>query len=349
MRIQTNQRTLSLGDINAVLIAHEADARHKLKLKRYFNGRHDEILRKRARENTEVNNRLISNYCSYITSMSTGFFIGQPVTYRAISKDEHELEPLLEIFKYNDEAAHNYSLAEEASITGEAFEFLYIDSDAKIRFATVPSEEVVIICDATLEENIIFAIRHYRVYDLDQITYNEFVDVYDASEIKHYTYSGGTLRHIGSEQHYFGEVPVIEFPNNKQRRGDFEDVISLVDAYNLAQSLTLDDLEDFTDAFLILKNMHFSTDEEARDLRRRKIIDCDENGDASWLIKNLNDTYVENCKKRLVSDIHKFSCVPDMSDENFAGNASGVAISYQKRRKTSPFRAGDIIRKKVSA
>ena len=184
MRIQTNQRDLSLDDIKAVLLAHEADARHKLKLKRYFNGRHDEILRKRARENTEVNNRLISNYCSYITSMSTGFFIGQPVTYRAISKDEHELEPLLEIFKYNDEAAHNYSLAEEASITGEAFEFLYIDSDAKIRFATVPSEEVVIICDATLEENIIFAIRHYRVYDLDQITYNEFVDVYDASEIK---------------------------------------------------------------------------------------------------------------------------------------------------------------------
>ena len=41
------------------------------------------------------------------------------------------------------------------------------------------------------------------------------------------------------------------------------------------------------------------------------------------------EIYVENCKKRLVSDIHKFSCVPDMSDDSFAGNASGVAISYK--------------------
>lgn len=120
-----------------------------------------------------------------------------------------------------------------------------------------------------------------------------------------------------------------EFPNNKQRRGDFEDVISLVDAYNLAQSLTLDDLEDFTDAFLVLRGLGGTTPEDARDLRKNKVIVLDDGGDASWLIKNLNDTYVENCKKRLVSDIHKFSCVPDMSDENFAGNASGVAISYK--------------------
>lgn len=329
MRIQTNQRTLSLSDLSAALLAHKADACHKLKLKEYFTGHHDGILRKQARANTEVNNQLISNYCSYITSMSTGFFIGQPVTYRAISKDEHELDPLLEIFKYNDESAHNFELAEEASITGEAFEVLYIDADAKIRFATVPSEEVVIIGNATLENDILFAIRRYRVYALDQISYDEFVDVYDASEIRHYTYSGGTLRHISSEPHYFGEVPIIEFPNNKQRRGDFEDVISLVDAYNLAQSLTMDDLEDFTDAFLVLKGMGGTTPEDARGIRKNKTILLDDGGGAEWLIKDLKDTYVENLKTRIQRDIHKFSAIPDMSDDSFAGNASGVAISYK--------------------
>jgi len=34
-------------------------------------------------------------------------------------------------------------------------------------------------------------------------------------------------------------------------------------------------------------------------------------------------------KTRLQNDIHKFSSIPDMSDDNFAGNTSGVAIKYK--------------------
>ena len=328
MRLQTNQQKLSTYDIVNILSAQEPDYRRKVRLKKYFNGEHT-ILGKRPRENTEVNNRLVSNFCSYITAMSTGYFLGQPVTYKTTSEHEHELNQLLEIFKYNDESAHNLELAEEASITGESFEFLYVDGDAQIRFATVPSEEVTIICDATLEANILYAIRRYRVYNLDQIGYDDFVDVYDANEIQHFKFSGNKLTPINSEPHYFGEVPIIEFPNNKQRRGDFEDVISLIDAYNMAQSLTLDDLEDFTDAFLVLKGLGGTSPEDARSLRRNKIIVLDDSGGAEWLIKNLNDTYVENVKTRLQRDIHKFSAIPDMSDDNFAGNASGVAISYK--------------------
>lgn len=328
MKIQTTKTTLTAEDVTKILVAQEKEYRRKIRLKEYFLGKH-EILNKRARENTEVNNRLVSNYPAFIVNMSTGFFIGQPVTYKATTEHEGELAALLEIFKYNDEQAHNLELAEESSITGEAFEFLYIDNDAQIRLATVPSEEVVIICDATLEENVIAAIRRYRIYDVNQFDYQEYVDVYDDKEIRHYIYGGGRLTQTGADAHYFGDVPIIAYPNNKQRRGDFEDVISLVDAYNLAQSLTLDDLADFTDAFLVLKGMAGTTPEDARNLRRNKIIVADEGGGAEWLIKNLNDTYVENVKTRLQRDIHKFAAIPDMSDDNFAGNTSGVAIKYK--------------------
>ena len=329
MRIQTNLQKFGEQEIAKILQAHDADYRRKVHLKQYFIGKHD-ILNKAPRENTEVNNRLTSNYCAYITSMSTGFFMGQPVTYKTATENEHELEPLLEIFRYNDEHCENLELAEEMSITGEAFELLFLDSDAQIRMATVPSEEVIVLCDATLEAAIIAAIRHYRVYALDQVSYDEFVDFYDATEIRHYRYTGGRLVKTGSDRHYFGDVPIVEYPNNKQRRGDFEDVLSLVDAYNLAQSLTLDDLADFTDAFLILKGMGGTTPEDVMQLRRMKTLLLDGNdAGAEWLIKNLNDTYVENVKTRIQRDIHKFSNIPDMSDDSFAGNASGVAIKYK--------------------
>lgn len=43
----------------------------------------------------------------------------------------------------------------------------------------------------------------------------------------------------------------------------------------------------------------------------------------------MNDTALENYKNRLDKDIHKFSLVPNITDENFAGNASGVAMAYK--------------------
>ena len=334
MKLTTNKTKLTLKDIQDAVRAHDNDARHKLKLKAYYNGKHS-ILQKRGRDNTDVNNKLVSNYAAYISNISTGFFIGQPITYKSMT-NEKGLEALIDIYKYNDEAAHNVELAEESSVAGEAYEFLYLDGDANIRMATVPSEEIILICDTTLEENILFAIRHYRIYGFDQVTYEEFVDVYDAREVSHYSATGGSFKLESTEPHYFDDVPIVEYPNNRQHRGDFEDAITLIDAYNMAQSLTLDDLQDFTDAFLVLKNMHlgFGGNEEegnraACELRKRKILEVEENGGAEWLIKNLNDTYVENVKTRLQKDIHKFSNIPDMSDDSFAGNTSGVAIKYK--------------------
>ena len=328
MRVQTLKAGLTDADILSLINASGNEYRRKVHLKNYYNGYHA-INRKRGRENSEVNNKAVNNFAKYISDISVGFFIGQPVSYKTTAEHENELSLLLDIFRYNDEQAHNMNLAEESSITGAGYEILYLDNDAEIRMAALPSEEMILVTDATLEENIICAIRHYRVYDFNQVSYEEFVEVYGKADVKRYSYSGGSLRLLSSEANYFGEVPVIEYPNNRQRRGDFENVITLIDAYNLVQSLSLDDLEDFTDAFLVLKNVHLRDAEDAKHFRRNKIIELEEGGDAQWLIKNINNTYTENIKTRLQNDIHKFSNIPDMSDDSFSGNASGVAIKYK--------------------
>ncbi|MDY3026257.1 MAG: phage portal protein, partial [Candidatus Faecivicinus sp.] len=50
---------------------------------------------------------------------------------------------------------------------------------------------------------------------------------------------------------------------------------------------------------------------------------------AEWLCKDLNESDAEVLKKALDADIHKLSMVPDLSDEHFAGNVSGVAMKYK--------------------
>lgn len=326
--INTTEKVLTESDIEGILSRHRAEFLRKRKLKNYYLGRHD-VLKRVGRTNTDVCNRLVNNYPAYITNFTTGFFLGKPVTYATSSEKADELKILLDIYNYNDETAHNLELAEEASITGEAFEVLYLDGDANIRLAMTPSEEMILVADATLEENLLYAIRHYSIKNLDGIGSQEYVDVYDSSDVTHYKYDGH-LSFMEKKSHYFDDVPVILYKNNRQRRGDYEDILTLVDAYNKAQSLTLDDMEDFTDAFLVLTGMGGTDDEDAKDLRRRKILSLDGDGaDARWLIKNVNDTYIENVKRRLQTDIHKFSNVPDMSDESFVGNTSGVAIKYK--------------------
>lgn len=202
MKIQTTKTELSMQDIAQVCLRHDTFYQRILHLKDYYLGHHD-ILHKEARANGAPNNKVIANFCKYISDMNTGFFIGKPVAYASFTGNGDEVQALQEVFKYNDEAAHNMGLAEEASITGDGYELLYMDDDANIRFQTIPSEEVILICDASLEENILYGLRHYRVYDLDGVTYQEFVDVYDEHTVTNYAYNSGTLRQISGPQPHF--------------------------------------------------------------------------------------------------------------------------------------------------
>ncbi|MCQ2486266.1 MAG: phage portal protein, partial [Clostridia bacterium] len=52
-------------------------------------------------------------------------------------------------------------------------------------------------------------------------------------------------------------------------------------------------------------------------------------GDISFLTRQMDESGSEILRKSIVEDIGRTSCVPQMLDENFAGNASGVALSYK--------------------
>lgn len=327
MKLTITDKKLKIADLEAAIKLHVDDNKKKMHLKAYYKGEH-EILKKQGRVLNAPNNRLVANYCAYISNISTGFFLGNPVSYIAVDEQEQDLEALIKVLKENDETAHNLELAEEASITGVAYEVLFLDEEGEISFLQVPSEEIVLFTDGTLNNKTLYALRHYKIKNLTGDP-TEYIDVYDRKNITHYIIDSGQIRKINEKPHFFEDVPIIEYKNNKEEKGDFESVVSLVDAYNKAQSLTLDDMEDFTDAYLVLAGMGGTDENDIKRLRQNKVITLDDGGKADWLIKNLNDTYIENVKTRLQKDIHKLSNIPDLTDEHFASNASGIAIKYK--------------------
>jgi len=133
--------------------------------------------------------------------------------------------------------------------------------------------------------------------------------------------------------HYFGHVPLIEYWNNGEERGDVADVLPLIEAYDALQSCRLNDQEQLSDALLIVYGARLETDERGRtpaqQLRQDKLLYLpDREAGAQYLVKQ-GSQGAEEMRSALERDIHKFSLIPDLSDEQFSGNVSGVAMKYK--------------------
>ena len=315
--------------VKAIIESHNQERFHVLQ--RYYNG-HSDIL-ERDLPKDKPNNHLVNCFAAYIVDVSTGYFMGKPVSYTSSEKNEIFAEEMKQIFDYNDESDQNMELAKTAAINGVAYELIYADDsdDVTPRFACLDAESVIVCYDRTISAEPSMAIRYYR--DANLLTGIEVtqIEVYTRDMIYYFimTDEGNVIESEEPVQHFFDGVPIVEYLNNDEAQGDFEKVITLIDAYDLAQSDTMNDFEYFSDAYLKIKNMSGTTADDVADMKRDRTILVDSDGDADWLIKNANDSAIENFKDRLQGDIHRFSMTPNLTDESFASNLSGVAIAYK--------------------
>ena len=317
---------------------HSTEKARLNKLLRYYNNQNDKITNREYKNKNKPQNRLSHPYCQYITNTAVGYFLGKPVTYQ--TEDNKLLESLTDIFRYNDEADNNTTLAKMASMYGYAYEIMYIDKWAKPRFKAVDPAELIVCYDNTLEENIVLAIRYYdeEVGEDEVITRLEIYTKPIQNEQGQVVGNGKLIKGILKDDAvtlqeeldcYFDDIPVNVYINNDELYGDFERVLNLIDAYDQTQSDTANDFELFTNCMLVV-NGELIDDEQAQNLSDINVIQfLNSDSDAKYLIKNIQDAALENYKNRLNEDIHRFSFVPNMADENFSNNASGVAMKFK--------------------
>ncbi len=295
----------------------------------YYEGAQSILERTAGSTNTDVNNKLVNNFPGYIVDVNVGYFMGKPVVYTSSKEDKTFTDSLQDTFNYNDEQDENMELAKTMGIKGRCYELLYADEEAKVRFAVIQPENLIMIYNTLVDPEPIVAIRFWYTPDLfsDDVLLN--ATVYTDEEIISYQGTGDSLTETERTPHSFGAVPVIEFQNNDERQGDFDKVIELIDAYDKVQSDMANDFESFADAFLLIRNMSGTDDEDLKDMRKKRVILVDDDGDANWLVKDVNDAAQEHYKERLQEDIHRFSLTPNLTDEKFAGNVTGIALQYK--------------------
>lgn len=291
------------------------------KLENYYKSKHDIL--SRYKSSGLSNNKVVVNHARYITETCVGYLLGSPVEYQ-VNNEKYDITAVLDVYKKQVMNDFDISIAKANSIYGKQFEYIYTNADIEPRSCSMDVRNCIIAYDDTVEHKKVFGIIYSKEKD------NEYKIIYaDDSNVIEYYIDGNNLREESKKPHKFGEVPIIEYKNNEEETGDFEPVLSLIDAYNVLQSDRVNDKEQLVDAILCLYGVDFTV-EQAEQLREARMIsNLPSDSKVEYLIKTLQESDTDILRRNIENDIHKIAMVPNMADENFASNASGVAIKYK--------------------
>lgn len=267
------------------------------------------------------NNRLRAPFPRYITEVHTGYFLG--------------ISPTL---AYGDAAAgaHYAALSRTLGLPHLYFDIGRDMSVCGIGFALVWAERSgvrVCRCDPC----DCFAIRSSEAGSPLLATVRLFAGregelrgvLYTPELLVSFVWSGGGVTLGTAEKNLLHTIPLLPFYNNCQGTGDFEMVTGLVDAYNLLLSGAMDDMQSVANAFLALYGMQGTTQKDIEQANRTRILALSEGGRAEFVVKNLNHEALGQLEINLRRSILQLSMTPDLCDEHFAGNSSGVALQYK--------------------
>ena len=319
-------------EINATIIKEAIDYNEERRerfdtLDRYYIG--DQDILHREKPDLLHNNKVMINHAKYIVDTNVGYLLGNPVEYQAT--DGLSIDPVLDAYKKQTMSDNDSEIAKNCAIFGLQYEYVFANEDAEPESAILDVRNTIIVYDNTIKHNKMFAVNYRPIFKKPTDTNPEYYDVIfvDDKVVRNYKLKGDNLILDKEDTHAFKEVPMIEFVNNKDYLGDFETVVSLIDAYNLIQSDRVNDREQLVDAILCFYGMKFTPEQMAELKEHRMISNIPMDGKIEYLIKTLNESDTDILRKNIENDIHKISMTPNLADENFANNSSGVAISYK--------------------
>ena len=308
-----------------IITAHKAlNLRYEELLNLYI-GNHA-ILNQAEKAAYKPDNRLVVNYAKYITDTFNGFFMGIPV--KASHENEKVSGYIQMLESYNDIDDNNAELAKKCSIYGHAYELLFLDENAQVGIVNVDPRECFVIYDNAIRENALFGVRYMVDSEGDTIG-----TISDLERIRYFYIENGEISYIDEKEqvNYFGEIPIVEYVENDEKQGAFENVETLINAYNKAISEKANDVDYFADAYMKILGAELHGD-DLLSIRDNRIINL-VNPETDRLVvdfmeKPNADTTQENLINRLERQIFTISMVANINDENF-GTSSGIALKYK--------------------
>ncbi len=272
------------------------------------------------------------NMAKYIVDVSTGYTFGVPVTYS--TKDEgtkNVLDKLQYINKNCNAGEVDFQQGGDMATFGVSYQLIMAREGSepiedRVIFKRLDPLNTFYVVDNTVLQNPLCAVYFWDY--LENKNSKRRVYVYTDTDLYIFDGSDYALNLASQEPHNMGAIPIIQCPNNDDAFSDFKCVTGILDSLSLAISNNTDNLQSIANAILAASGGKLG-EEQIELINKFKVANLPEGATMEWVIKNLNPQAEQQHIDNLLEFLFKISQVPDLSDEAFGGNQSGVAMRFK--------------------
>ena len=280
------------------------------------------VLYRHKLANEDITNKIVENHAYEIVQFKVGQTYGEPIQFIS-RKDDEAINKAVDIL--NDFMADankqekDIKAGEWQSATGTSFKAVQPkNGDVPFRIVAPTPLNTYAIYNESTEEPILVV---QELKDEDGNWYKmAFSDTTSFRIVD--------SKVVEAKLHTYGEIPIVEFPNNHERISDIELVIGMLDAINNMQSNRMDSIQQFVEYWV--KFVNCDVDEEQFEKMKMnhalvvKSINKDNKSDVEIMTQELNQTQCQVAKDDLLDNLQAILAIPNRESQNSGGDTQGA-------------------------
>lgn len=289
------------------------------KMYRYYKGDTDAI-RKYLFITERSNLKINTNFIKKFIKEEVAYTLGNDITYESRTDDKNVINDI-EYYTAHWNELHDSDLMKYLDIFTRVYELYFIDDNADFCSKIIKPTEGYAYYDKASGKVLFFV----HAFKNDFETTINYIDVYTANYIYHFD---GKFNEIAKPTpNMFSEVPVTIGILSDEDYEDslYKDMKGLQDAFETNLSDIGNEISDFRNAYLLFKGAQVDK-EKIPDMKKLGVIQFPQaGGDAAWLVKNINDSFIQNTLDRYEDTMYQLACHIN-HNEKLQSNLSGVAL-----------------------
>ena len=313
----------------------------------YYKGKQP-ILTKTNAIRPEINHTVVVNHANEIVSFKVGYLIGEPIQYVSHNEKEDANEAILALNNCvfdEGKQTKDKELADWFTICGTGYRMVLPRKDAKedespFAIYTLDPRYSFVVYWSGLGNPALMGVKYIVKQDKTMVfsiwTKNKHFEVEVPGTIPDQPLGG---KIILEEPHIMGEVPIIEYPANTARLGAFEIVLPLLDSINDVLSNRLDAVENFVQAFMVIKGADIDG-EKFTQLKALGGICVPADGDVSYLTQELNQSQVQLLDDAMYQTVLDICGMPNRNGGSSTSD-TGAAVIMRDGWSSAEARAKD--------
>lgn len=287
---------------------------------KYYKGDQPVLYRTKI-SNEDIINKVVENHAYEIVQFKVGQTYGEPIQFISRKDDEQINKAVDELNDFMADAnkqEKDIKAGEWQSATGTSFKAIQPKhGDVPFRIVAPTPLNTFVIYSKSTEEPMLAVQelkdengKYYKMAFSDTMSFK----VVDSTVVE-------------SKLHTYGEIPIVEYPNNHERISDIELVVLILDAVNTMQSNRMDGVEQFIQSFVKFVNCEIDTEQfEKMKMEHAfvvKSINKDFKSDVDLITQELNQTQCQVAKDDLWDNALSILAIPT-KQSNTGGDTQGA-------------------------